>query len=124
VIVAEAKGYNGWANYETWSVALVVDNDEGTYNERRELVARLAEEARADVPDWSTVEDHVRYRVADGLKDWVEEAMPDLTEPTPGYFEPAGGPLSYLWSQLLSAALSEVEWSELADAWIEEGASE
>ena len=23
--------YNGWKNYETWNVALYLDNDEGTY---------------------------------------------------------------------------------------------
>ena len=30
--------YNGWENYETWNVALWVNNDEGLYNIARRCV--------------------------------------------------------------------------------------
>jgi hypothetical protein len=32
------EDYNGWKNYETWNVALFLDNDEGTYLAVREYV--------------------------------------------------------------------------------------
>ena len=32
--------YNGWTNYETWNVALWVDNDEGLYREKVRICRR------------------------------------------------------------------------------------
>ena len=32
--------YNGWANYETWNVALWIDNEQGTYEEARDMARR------------------------------------------------------------------------------------
>jgi len=33
-----ASTFNGWANWETWNVALWIQNDEGLYNEACRLV--------------------------------------------------------------------------------------
>ena len=30
--------YNGWTNYETWAVALWIDNEQATYQTAREIV--------------------------------------------------------------------------------------
>ena len=43
------KEYNGWTNYETWNVALWIDNERGTQNDRRER-ARPRGRARRDHP--------------------------------------------------------------------------
>jgi hypothetical protein len=98
--------YNGWANYETWSVALIANNDEGTYNQRIELVQ-----------EWITAagelgEDVKVYEVADAIKDWVE-SWPEIEAVN----ESDGG---YLVKQLLDAALGEVDWFEIAEHWIED----
>ena len=80
------NGYNGWSNYETWNVALWIDNEPGTYEERRRM-GREASDKNA---------------FADSLKTWVrDELMPDL-----------GASMA---ADLLGAALDEVDWYELAE---------
>jgi len=92
--------YNGWTNYETWAVALWIDNDEDSYRERQELARQF--ERDEDDPDSEA--DVAGY--ADAIKEWVERDMvPDL-----------GASLA---SDLLGAALSEVNWREIAESWLE-----
>ena len=70
--------YNGWANYETWNVALWLQNDEGLYNEAKqcgnyqELVNLLYNCGSKETPDgvkWDDVK-------IDGLA--FNEMMQDL----------------------------------------------
>jgi hypothetical protein len=84
------EGYHGWDNYETWCVHLWICDDPRTYDAAR-ILARPGTE----------------HEAAERLKDYVNECLvPDL------------GP-SFA-SKLLGAALSEVNWMEVALAFREE----
>ena len=97
--------YNGWANYPTWCVNLWLGNDESLYNEAVEIVqAEIADEHPKS--QYWTIEESVRHMVADTLKDWVtDDLCPDLGASFP--------------ADLLAYALGEVNWTEIATAWIE-----
>ena len=106
---AEATDYSGWANYETWSVHLWLTNEEGSYRYWREQAQERREEARdcEQVEDaiW-TIEQAERANLAAQLRNEVEEATP-LEEAS-------------LFADLLNATLSEVDWHEIATAFLEE----
>lgn len=101
------KTYNGWANYETWCVNLWLSNDEGLYGQVYEMLR--PPEA---VPGESYGEiANEQAAIADQLKSFVDE----LAEQTcPGSREGA----SFV-TDLLSAALSEVDWYEIVSSWRE-----
>ncbi len=111
-------GYNGWKNYETWAVGMYLDGNydgAGTYYTATETVRAAIEDMEHPTSDVWTVEQSRRYAVADALKDMVEEytnpSMIDDDHPDPN--------LHPLVSDLFGAALSSVDWNELADAWIQ-----
>lgn len=41
----EDTTYNGWANYETWNVALYINNDEGYYYLAKRFVQQATEKS-------------------------------------------------------------------------------
>jgi len=55
----KAKTYNGWTNYETWNVALWMDNDYGNYLKAKEsknyqeFVSRLHKKLTSDGVSWA-----------------------------------------------------------------------
>ena len=97
------KSYNGWTNYETWVTALWLDNDEGSQSYWREiageckLAAPQADQVEKGI--W-TIEQAARFTLADRLKDEIEEGSP-VQEAS-------------LYSDLMGAALQEVNWHEVA----------
>ena len=104
------KRYNGWTNYETWAVKLWMDNEEGSYRYWIEASQETWAEAKAD--DILTREQRARYNLADRLKEEHEANAPD------GMFDryQNGG----VYRDLLTAALSEVNWREIAESLLED----
>lgn len=80
----------GFRNYETFSVAVVVDNDQSMHDHARAFVWEL-EQAGAE-----------SYDIADRVKEYHEQAMPELK----GF-----------WSSLLRAGWDGVDWLELVEHW-------
>lgn len=96
----EDTTYNGWKNYPTWCVNLWLSNDESLCNQTYELVRGQLSFQHLEMNGLE------RLRVGDYLKVWVtDELTPDLGASFP--------------SDLLGYALDQVDWYEIADAWIE-----
>jgi hypothetical protein len=100
------KEYNGWTNYETWNVKLWIDNEQGS----SEYWAEAATEAWDEAEYKRTYQSQTRKEsasciLADHLKNEFEEAQPEVTG---------------MWADLLNAAMSEVNWYEIAENMLEE----
>jgi len=100
----EHKEYNGWTNYETWLVNLWL-NESG-----EDLTARTAEYVQAAIDDGACDAQSVRDAAAEVLAQTLEndhdDAADELNIPN-GVF-----------SDLLSAALREVDWRSIADHYV------
>ena len=71
--VHKAMSYNGWTNYETWNVALWMDNDETSY--QYALIAK----------DYDHYREMKVYRTGDGISLWdpklnIKELDDKITE--------------------------------------------
>jgi hypothetical protein len=117
-MTTDTKRYNGWTNYETWNVKLWIDNERGDYEHWREQAISCWRD-RARLESWEnpgrlqqTDEQRALYRLADQLKDSYEESQCNILE---------GANLSAsMWADLLGAALSEVNWREIAESMLED----
>lgn len=96
----ETKTYNGWTNYETWAVNLWMGNDQGSYSYYGERSQEAYDDAEAD--DYFTRDERATLDLSDILKRDFEEANPLADQAS-------------VWSDMLSAALSEVNWYEIAE---------
>ena len=87
--------YNGWTNYETWNYKLWLDNDEKSYNSIQSLVNSVIETERE--------KDQV-FKMSELLKMECLDKEPNLK---PSFY-----------SDVLSASLKEVNFYEIAEAYI------
>lgn len=102
------KTYNGWTNYETWSVALLLDNDEGSSAMRQEMAQQAWDDAKAgDAYPSQTRLQAATYALQEALKEYHEKNNPLAND-------------NSVYAQLLSGALSEVNWRELASNYLDE----
>lgn len=88
--------YQGYSNYPTWAVCLWLDNDEALYHEAREIVARRR--------GWRGAGGWQRL-AGDDLESWIGEMAPKVEG---------------LFADLLTHALGEVDWAEVAASRIDE----
>ncbi len=100
------KTYNGWTNYETWAAKLWMDNDQGSYSYWQDAAQEVWDDTEADGTFTHT--ENATITLARRLKDEFEEANPLAND-------------SSVWSDLLSAAISEINWDEIAKSLIEDG---
>ena len=99
------SSYNGWSNYETWVVNLWLGNDEGSYNTCRSLAQRCFEGAVAD--EVFSRKERACYQLSNELKEMIEERNPLASEAS-------------VYSDLLNASISEVNWKEIANSLLGE----
>jgi len=94
--MSEDKKYNGYNNYETWLVALWIDNDQGY----QEDINSMSEQCTVDdINDLAT-----------SIKEYVE-MMPDVSKAIEN-----GG----MVADLVNSTLSDVDWYELSEMYIKE----
>lgn len=100
--IAQEGTHEGYKNYATWGVALIIANERGRYEYWQEVAREIQAEFSQENPN-EDPQGAIAIRLADRLKEEIESEV-----------EEASG--NEMISQLLEAALSEVDWDEVAES--------
>lgn len=108
--------YNGWTNYETWAVKLWMDNEEPSYWYWKEAAQEAYDETGMGISAYARMtgteifarEQRASHNLAKQIKGEHEAAARDRLD----------GESAGVFFDLLSAALSEVNWNEIAESLI------
>jgi hypothetical protein len=104
------KEYNGWFNYETWLAKLWMDNDEGDSSYWNEQAEECYKQAKGDASD-DDPQEEIEAEAAQSLARQLEDQFGGRQQELAG--------VTGFWSDMLGAAMSEVNWQEIAEHLIE-----
>ena len=99
-----SEPYQGWGSWETWWIGTWIDNDRGLHEWAHESAAEAWEFALDNPHEILTPSQEARATLEGRLKEFFEDQYPeDVPEP---------------YNTMLDAAMREVKWRELANAYL------
>jgi hypothetical protein len=105
----EERGFNGWSNYETWAVALWMDNNEADYRQLRYLARRIYRDARIQ---------HRKGQCDDPIVQTARIEIAKCLEHR--VYEETIHSIQCLTMDLLNSSLDKIDWQELAESLLDE----
>ena len=99
------KEHNGYTNHETWIVRIWMDNEKGSQDKWLEEAKKAHGRASGKHKVFSKREE-ASFILSDTIKNWHEMAMPHIG--------------NSVFGNLMTAAMSEVNWDELAKVLIDQ----
>jgi len=101
--------YNGWFNYETWSVKLWQDNDQGSQEYWTEQAEQAYKNARSTVNPFFTKEERATLDLAESMKQYYDDLLEEKHKDETSVF-----------TDMENSSWTEVNWHEIASHWIED----